>query len=94
MARPYLTVAQAARELQCAPSTVRSMLADGRLSGIDIGSAGRSRWRVRADALAGLGSTYWTYGDKQFDRAADGSVSYHYTYAVTQDVLDGIDLAS
>lgn len=47
----FITPEQAAERLQVSPRTVKRLCEAGRLDAIDVGTAGKRRWRIPAAAL-------------------------------------------
>ncbi|WP_068482735.1 helix-turn-helix domain-containing protein [Pseudoclavibacter helvolus] len=55
-ARTYISVAEAAFEVDCSAGTIRRLILAGRLPAVDIGTGSKARWSIRRDDLVRIDS--------------------------------------
>lgn len=55
-ARTYISVAEAACEVDCSAGTIRRLILAGHLPAVDIGTGSKARWRIRRDDLVRIDS--------------------------------------
>lgn len=55
-ARTYISVAEAAFEVDCSAGTIRRLIVAGRLPAVDIGTGSKGRWRIRRADLVRIES--------------------------------------
>lgn len=54
--RTYISVAEAAFEVDCSAGTIRRLILAGRLPAVDIGTGSKARWRIRRSDLVRIES--------------------------------------